>query len=78
MKGEEFRCCICDTTYWAGFTPMKSTEALPGAIFWCTGDKRGMWVGHEGKTYCGPCSDKEFPQIVAEGVKFKHDGTICF
>jgi hypothetical protein len=78
MFGHTFRCSQCEHTFHAGITGMLKTDALPDATFYQAGDSKGMWVTKDKSDYCGPCSDKVFPQITEEGVEFKKKGVICF
>jgi hypothetical protein len=78
MVGKKFKCSQCDHARVAGITRLLKTDALPGARFYNICDSLGLWVKMDGALYCGPCSDKAFPQILADGVEFVRDGCICF
>ncbi len=78
MFGRVFECSQCEHSFHAGITDMLETEVLPGAMFYNTGDELGYWVSKDKKLYCGPCSDKEFPEILGEDVKLEVTGRICF
>jgi len=77
MVGETFKCCKCQHSFHAGIAGVVETDALPGAQFYDTGDAKGLWLHHNGVKYCGPCSEREFPQILAEGAEFKEVGAVC-
>lgn len=70
MLWEEFKCCMCGHLFNPTGARLSKTSALPGAIFYGTGDTRGLWVNFEDNIYCDTCSDQRFPQILREDVKF--------